>query len=268
MDTSFRYSERHREEYFGAGLTVLRGVIPASLLTDLRVEAEKARALAHRLHGPQAQRLQPVYQHPELNPQPFHEFHALPGMRAAVENILGAEHQVSQIMGILFEPAERAWCTHWHRDWGYNVPGIDLPGFFRAIRNPRLFNQLNGALYDDHCLWIVPHSHDRDDLPEETANFPRIPPPGPELSAAHTEEARERLCLDYTRRMPGAIPVPLFAGDVAFYRACGWHIGNYVPYTRRATLHDGYYGPEDLAWQADVRRQQEEMRARETNNAA
>ena len=253
MGTEFSYSDQHRDEYYGAGLTVLRGVIPASLLTDLRRESEKARELARTLHGPQTQRLQPVYTYPALDHQPFHDFHALPGMRAAVENILGPEHAPSQIMGILFEPQNEPWCTHWHRDWGYNVPGLDLPAFFRAVRDLRLFNQLNGALYDDHCLWVVPGSHNRDDLPEETAHFPHLPPPGPDLSDILTPEDRERRCLDYTRAMSGATPVPLFAGDVAFYRACCWHLGNYVPYTRRATLHDGYYCPEDLRWHAAVK---------------
>ena len=63
---------------------------------------------------------------------------------------------------------------------------------------------------------------------------------------------RELACLAYTRRMPGAVQVPLAAGDVAFYRAVGWHIGNYVPYIKRATLHDGFYGPDDRAWKANV----------------
>jgi hypothetical protein len=53
--------------------------------------------------------------------------------------------------------------------------------------------------------------------------------------------------------MPNAVHIVLQAGDVAFYRAVGWHIGNYVPYTRRATLHDGFYSADDLAWQAEMR---------------
>jgi hypothetical protein len=245
---AFQFSERHRDEYFTDGLTVLRGVIPASLLTDLRREAEKARVIAHRQSGPQAQRLQPVYKYEELDPHPFRDFLNLPGMRATVEGILGSDHQPTDIMGVLLEPEERAWCTHWHRDWGYNIPGIDLDVFFREIRNLRLFNQLNGALYDDHSLWVVPGSHNRDDTAEERAAFPIVPPPGPTLTDAMTPEEREMACLEYARRMPGATQVVLCAGDVAFYRACGWHIGCYVPYVRRATLHDGYYGPEDWAW--------------------
>ena len=59
MDTEFAYSDLHRDEYYDAGLTVLRRVIPASLLTDLRREAQKAREMARALRGPQTQRLQP-----------------------------------------------------------------------------------------------------------------------------------------------------------------------------------------------------------------
>lgn len=250
----FRYEEWHREEYFGRGLTVLRGLIPPALLGDLRREAEKARAIAHRESGPQAQRLQPVYRYPELDPRPFRDFLALPELRRTVEGILGPDHQESNIMGILFEPAESAWATPWHRDWGYNVPDIDVDAFFDAtLHRPTMFNQLNGALYDDHSLWVVPASHNRRDTDAERAafgeTFPPLPPPTtPEMSA----EERELACSAYTRAMPGGEPVLLSAGDVAFYRASAWHIGSYVPYVRRATLHDGFYGPDDREWQTNV----------------
>src|SRR5690349_3336027 len=48
---TFRYSERNQEEYRRDGLTILRGLIPASLLTDLRREADKAREIARRERG-------------------------------------------------------------------------------------------------------------------------------------------------------------------------------------------------------------------------
>ena len=37
---SFKVTDRHRDEYLSRGVTILRGLIPASLLTDLRREAE------------------------------------------------------------------------------------------------------------------------------------------------------------------------------------------------------------------------------------
>ncbi len=259
----YRYSDRQREEYITDGFTILRGLIPAALLTDLRRETDTARTIARNKYGPQAQRLQPVYAYEELDSRPFRDFLGLPEMRATVEGILGPDHRPSDIMGVLLEPAQNAWCTHWHRDWGYNAPHVDLEAFFRSVTDLRMHNQLNAALYDDHSLWVVPGSHAREDTQEERAPFPRIPPPGPELNAGMAPAERELTCLNYVRQMPGAIPVTLFAGDVAFYRACQWHIGAYVPYTRRATLHDGFYCAEDYAWQAAVRQRQEAARAQQ-----
>lgn len=259
----FHYTEQHRDEYNTDGFTILRGLIPAALLEDLRRETDKAREIARRKHGPQAQRLQPVYEYEDLHPKPFRDFLGLPGMRATVEGILGTGHQPSDIMGVLLEPAENAWCTHWHRDWGYNAPYVDLDAFFASLPNLRMYNQLNAALYDDHSFWVVPGSHNREDSAQEGAAFPVVPPPGPKLRPDMSAAERELTCLEYVRSMPGAVPVTLFAGDVAFYRACQWHIGNYVPYTRRATLHDGFYSDDDRAWQAAVRKRQAEAIAAE-----
>jgi hypothetical protein len=259
---TFQYTDRHRIEYITDGFTILRGIIPASLLADLRTETDKAREIARRRSGPQAQRLQPVYAYDELDSRRFRDFLDLPGMRASVAGILGPDHNQTDIMGVLLEPANEAWCTPWHRDWGYNAPHVDLDAFFEAVHNLRMFNQLNAALYDDHSLWVVPGSHNRLDSADERAVFPLIPPKGPDLEPGMPAAERELACLEYARRMPCAMPVPLFAGDVAFYRACQWHLGCYVPYTRRATLHDGFYCEEDLAWIASVNRRQEEARSK------
>jgi hypothetical protein len=251
---AFRYAERNREEYYADGLTILRGLIPASLLADLRRQADRAREIARREGGPQAQRLQPVYAYEEIDSRPFREFLDLPALREAAEKILGTGHRPTNIMGVLLEPDESPWCTNWHRDWGHHVAGLDRSRFDEAIRNPRLFNQFNAALYQDSSLWVVPGSHDRPDSPGERAAFPQSPPHGPALRDGMTAEERELACREYLRSMPGATEIVLGAGDVAFYRACGWHIGNYVPYARRATLHDGFYCDEDYAWQAEMRR--------------
>ncbi|MCZ7643720.1 MAG: hypothetical protein M5U26_00305 [Planctomycetota bacterium] len=60
--------------------------------------------------------------------------------------------------------------------------------------------------------------------------------------------ARERACLAYAQGMPGAVQFKLHAGDFALYRPIGWHIGNYVPYKKRATLHDAVFTPQYEAW--------------------
>jgi ectoine hydroxylase-related dioxygenase (phytanoyl-CoA dioxygenase family) len=254
---SYRYTEQNREEYLHAGFTILRGLIPAALLADLRRETDRAREIARTQHGAQAQRLQPVYSYPELNPQPFRDFLNLPELRKTVDNILGADFQQTDNMGVLLEPAEKPWTTHWHRDWGYNVDGMDLEQFFEAAKNWNTFNQFNAALYDDHSLWAVPGSQNREDTEEERRAFPHVPPPGPEFTETMTLPERELTCSTYARKMPGAVPVALLAGDCAFYRASIWHIGVYIPYTKRATLHDNFFGPDDLRWQEAVKKMRE-----------
>ena len=67
---AFQYTEQHRDEYVTNGYTILRGLLPASLLADLRRETDKAREIARAEGGPLAQRLQPVYAYGQLNPIP------------------------------------------------------------------------------------------------------------------------------------------------------------------------------------------------------
>lgn len=251
----FRFSEVNRHEYFTEGFTILRGLIPAALLTDLRTQTDRARDIARERQGAQTQRLQPVYAYEELDHRPFREFLNLPEMRATVEGILGTDHQESDIMGVLLEPTHQAWATNWHRDWVHHNPKVDPLIFSQVMRNPLMFNQLNAALYDDHSLWVIPRSHDRDDTAEERAAFGSIPVPPPALDDTMSGAERELVCSRYARQMPGAQQVSLMAGDCAFYRACQWHLGTYIPYTKRATLHDGFYGPDDLAWQQSIREQ-------------
>jgi ectoine hydroxylase-related dioxygenase (phytanoyl-CoA dioxygenase family) len=241
---AFQFTEQHRDEYVTAGLTVLRGLIPAALLADLRHESDKARVIARQQRGPQAQRLQPVFAYEDLNHQPFHDFLELPGLRAAVDGILSPQHRRSHAMGILFEPEHDAWCTAWHRDThGINQGQVSQ----EAIANLRIFNQFNAALYDDHAFWVVPRSHNRPDTEAERTLFPDRPVPAPRFPETLSPTEREMACLDYVRQMPNAVQIVLCAGDVAFYRQTAWHIGNYVPYVKRATLHDAFHSDEDMA---------------------
>lgn len=248
----FRFTEEHREQYFTDGLTILRDLIPTSLLGDLRRETDTARVIARQQKGGQTQRLQPVYAHEELDPRPFRDFLDLPGLRATVDGILGDGYATTDRMAIFLEPAEQAYSTAWHRDWG-DVRGVDWADFARVRDDLRLMNQFNAALYDDHSLWVVPGSHNRENTPEESAVVPDIYSGAPRLPASMSGIERELACLSFTRSMPGARQIVLAAGDVAFYRACSWHIGNYVPYIKRATLHDSFPCEEDLAWQRHVR---------------
>src|SRR5689334_13472530 len=102
---SFHYTDRNRGEYVTDGFTIGRDRSRATRLADVRRETDTARESARAKHGVQARRLQPVYAYGELNAPPFRGFLALPELRATVAGILGPEHNQSNIMGVLLEPA-------------------------------------------------------------------------------------------------------------------------------------------------------------------
>jgi hypothetical protein len=216
---------QHEQQYREEGYCVFDGAIPGPLLLRLRHACEKARQLA-REGSPNAQRLQPVgsYSDVGLDQQPFVEYGELAPLRAAVCGLLSQEHGFGDRgrFGVLLEPRDAAWSTFWHRDWRDNIEGIDTSLWWRHFHDRAYFNQINCALYDDECLWVVPGSHLRGDTPAEVARFPTRPVPAavtdPRHSQAGAAEAqssdeRYRLCLEYAASMPGAVQLKLKAGD-------------------------------------------------------
>ncbi|MFT5086650.1 MAG: ectoine hydroxylase-related dioxygenase (phytanoyl-CoA dioxygenase family) [Candidatus Latescibacterota bacterium] len=259
---SFIFSDQHIEAYRTLGYTVFRQILPASLVGDLRRVTDEAREVARREHGPQAQRLQPVSRY-GLDQQPFIDYAELAVLKDAIHRLLSPAHNHGNrdIYGILFEPATDAYCTPWHRDWRDNASGLDLARWDAHFSDDLYFNQVNCALYADSSTWVVPGSHLRRDLAREIERFPRRPISRPLLEDKNAEE-REYLCLDYVRSMPGAAQLHLEAGDFCLYRNTLWHIGNYVPYRRRATLHDAVDTAEFAAWREETLRDIKERNER------
>ncbi|MBA3686152.1 MAG: hypothetical protein H0W72_13065 [Planctomycetes bacterium] len=254
---TFAVDDRHFTDYHQLGFCVFRGLLPTALLRDLRREADKGRAIARRLAGDQAQRLQPIQAYPELDMRPFDDLYDLPALRTALNRVLGPGFRAPvdprasrDLMGVLYEPAAMPWATCWHRDWRDNVPGLQLAEWDKLQLDTRYFNQVNCALYDDDCTWVVPGSHLRRDTAGEMHRFPTRPIAGPALEGLDVDDA-ERACMAYCESMPGAHQVHLHAGDYLLYRNSLWHLGNYAPYKRRATIHDGVMSPEFSAfWKA------------------
>ncbi|MCZ6679248.1 MAG: hypothetical protein O7E52_18620 [Candidatus Poribacteria bacterium] len=244
----FKLSDEHIDLYSTQGYTVFRKIVPPSLISDLRRVTDTAREIARQHGGPQVQRLQPIARY-ELPQQPFIDYAELPELVDAIAALLTPRHRHGDRdhFGVLLEPAQMPYCTAWHRDWRDNIPGLPLSMWEEGLLDINLFNQINCALYADSCTWIVPGSHLRRDLPREAQRFPNRPIAGPNLDGKTAEE-REHLCLQYCRSMPGAVQLHLEAGDFALYRNTLWHIGNYVPYCKRATLHDSATTPEYVAW--------------------
>jgi len=246
----FQFSDKHIEDFRALGYTVFRGILPPSLIGDLRRECEKGAAQARAQMG-SPQRFQPVSAY-QLDIRPFEDYRDLPALCDAIHRVLSPRHSHGDfdVMGVLLEPTEQPSCTQWHRDWRDNVKAADLDRWEADYRDENLFNQINCALYEDSCTWVVPGSHLRRDTPEEIAVFPERPILGPNVQAKSGEE-RERLCLDYCEQMPGAERLLLNAGDFCLYRNTLWHLGNYIPYRKRATLHDGAMTPEFRQWTSE-----------------
>jgi hypothetical protein len=249
----FELRESMINDYWSQGYVVFRRVLPASLLRDLRVEGDKARSLARELHGPQAQRLQPVIKHADrLNLKPFQEYAELPVLRDAVRRLFGdlgpgvtVTHSTTSLLGILVEPSQRPRHFGWHRDLLSDVPLKQQrdPEVLKIIaqrwHSPTVANQVNCAIYPDPCLWFVPGSQARShDLPGEKQCFCYRTEQNPwdRMEGSHAElEAR---FLDGAYSFPGAVRVYLDPGDFVVYRNLGWHTGLYTTHTPRATLHD------------------------------
>jgi hypothetical protein len=248
-----RFTDQHIESYYRRGYVVFRGIIPPALIEDLRRVTDQGRGLVRAKHGPQAQRFQPVGAF-DIDQQPFQDYAQLPELRQAIAGIIGHDsffYGNRTLLGVLIEPEELPWCTNWHRDWRDHVPSYSIEEWNEIFLDLEFMNQINCALYKDHCTWVVPGSHLRQNLPRELERFPERPVPGPELEGKSYAE-RERIGLEYCRSMPGAEQLYLEAGDFAMYRASMWHLGNYVPYSKRASLHDAVLTPRSGAWRARV----------------
>ena len=240
-------TEEDRQKYREEGYHVIPQVIPASLLKDLRREAAKAQAIAHRIDGPQAQRLSVLKDYSnELNMKVFSAFDEIEGLVQAIQDLLTPEHflQPTTEATILFGPRDRPWSTEWHRDFRDHIeeePWKEhLADDWENISNNfNFWNQVNCPLYEDNSTWYVPGTFQR------TYNTPAES----ELYASSTQEllmdeaneqsdeALELYCLNYCKAMPDAVQLVLNPGDFCIYRNVGWHLGNYVPYRKRMTIH-------------------------------
>lgn len=247
---SFQFSEKHIEEYNTQGFTVFRGLVPPTLIDDLRRECDKGAAQVRAKSSGQAQRFQPISKF-DVDQKPFQDYGELPELRDALARVLSPEHQPGtlDVLGVLIEPTELPWCTSWHRDWRDNMQGLDIAKWEKVLLDKDMFNQVNCALYEDTCTWVVPGSHARPDTPEEIARFPQRGFSGPDLEGKSSAE-RERLSLEYCQSLPGAFRLLLDAGDYALYRNSLWHLGNYIPSKKRATLHDAVDTQKFIDWRA------------------
>jgi hypothetical protein len=235
--------------FFQNGFVILRQILPATLVSDLRRECNKAVAVERAKSGPQVQRFQPISKYADaIDSKAFRDYAELPALHEAFREILGPQvfYGLLDVMGVFVEPAEKPWSVLWHRDMTRQSSRLETDEEYAAFAlDWDSLNQINCALYDDSCTWYVPGSHARIfDLPEEVA----VARGAVNLVEDPDTTITERNLLNFVRSMPGATQVHLHAGDLLLYRAIGWHCGNYVPYRKRATILDVLYSPAYYEW--------------------
>lgn len=251
---TYRVSDEDIAGYYRDGYVVFRGILPPTLIADLRVACERGRAAIYGDAGDQdLQRLQPVsmFAH-AMDLQPFRDYAALPALHDAIAQVLSPQHAYGRldVMGVLLHPQHQPYCMRWHRDMTLPQSRLTRAQYQDLMLDWDSANQINCPLYDDTCTWFVPGSHLRwRDLPGETAWAARWSEAQMGRSARSPDPVqKERTCRQYTAGMPGAVQLRLAAGDFCIYRPLGWHTGNYLPYQRRATLHDVLATPRYETW--------------------
>ena len=259
---AFAFSDRHIDEYRTQGYTVFRQILPPSLIGDLRRVCDEARDLARQQHGSQAQRLQPIADFP-LDQQPFVDYAELPVLIDAIHRLLSPDFRIggAPVMGVLFEPAEWPWCTHWHRDWRDNIPGLELARWDEHFRRRPLLQP--GQLRPVRRLLHLgrPRQPPAPRPAMRSSAFPGAPHRQRPTSKDCPLRSASTRCREYARSMPGARQLFLDAGDFCLYRNTLWHLGSYVPYAKRATLHDAVDTDEFAAWRDETLRLIKERQA-------
>jgi hypothetical protein len=121
----FEFQDWIVNHYWSNGYIVLRQILPGSLLKDLRVAADRSRALAYKLNGPHTQRIRPIVNYADdLDLQAFHDYCELPELVDAIHKLMGPDYRHHNIdrMGLLVNPEGHSWNQGWHRDAVVEVP--------------------------------------------------------------------------------------------------------------------------------------------------
>ena len=256
---TFKVKESQIAGYFSRGYAVVEGVVPSSLIGDLRRLEGRYRALltADATNG-RTDQFKLCDGDADLDVQPVRDLSQLPQLHDAVAQLIGCDEFVcfrTDRPSTIFRNelrAHRPCCKSWHRDITPKYVNESLEATAELARDPQMFNSIYCPLYRDSSLWYVPGSSVRDDTEAELAihysNQMRYLPE--ELDAMEAERV-EALLVEAARRMPGGRCIEMFPGDLCLFRARGWHFGLYLPYHIRATLGDQVWTPRREQWERD-----------------
>ena len=217
---AFQFQDSMVNEYLSQGYLIFRGIVPPSLLSDLRKEAEKARDLAHKLNGPQTQRIQPLSNYgDELNLKPFYDYTELPELRDATQKLLGDNytHGHVDIMGLLVEPCDHPLACRLASRWGLSRCPLK-PAMIPSTRNLLKSGTTSGTSIRLTVQFMPIPAHgscpaaiSASGICPANSRQQATPLCGKPADGQSTVEA-ERFYLDHCRQFPGAVQVHLGPG--------------------------------------------------------
>ena len=148
--------------------------------------------------------------HPSIREQALVNALAHRQILDVIEALIG-KRLMYHLCTLLVNSERKPYHIRWHRDTAADGE-IPLERLLSGLRN---HVQLNGALYDDETLYIVPGSHRR------------------ELTDAERKVLQETPMAE----MPNQLAVKLKAGDIVFYNSRIIHKGYNLTGAKRQTLH-------------------------------
>ena len=148
--------------------------------------------------------------HPSVREDALVESLGHPQILDVIEALIGARLRY-HLCTLLVSPERKPYHINWHRD---STRDGEVPRE-RLIAKLKSGVQLNGALYDDDTLTIVPGSHRRE----------------------ITDVERHILQNSPKAEMPNQMAVQLKAGDIVFYNSSLLHKGDNRSGAIRQTLH-------------------------------
>jgi hypothetical protein len=148
--------------------------------------------------------------HPSIRERALVDALAHPQILDVIKALIGEKLRY-YLCTLLVSSERKPYHINWHRDFAPDGE-VPLETLMGRLRN---HVQLNGALYDDETLYIVPGSHRRELMDAERAVIQQTP------KAA----------------MPNQLVVKLKAGDIVFYNSSLLHKGYNLDGSKRQTLH-------------------------------
>jgi hypothetical protein len=149
--------------------------------------------------------------HPSIRERDLVESLGNPQILDVIEDLIGDRVRY-HLCTLLVSSERKPYHINWHRDTNFKDGEVPLGQLLARLKS---HVQLNGALYDDGALYIVPGSHRRELTDAERAVI-RNSPKGD---------------------MPNQMAVELAPGDIVFYNANLLHKGYNRSGAKRQTLH-------------------------------